>query len=135
MTRYISLTRIVFLFSFILISLTAVAQPALPPGLDQYIEKVIKTFEVPGLSVSFVKDSKLLLAKGYGVKTMGTDDKVSGNTLFSTASNSKAFTGTALAMLVEEGKLKWDDRVVQHLPWFKMADNYITSNLTVRDLL
>src|SRR5688572_16715810 len=132
---FMSPRRIILLFCFILASLAAFSQPALPPGLDQYIEKVIKTFEVPGLSVSIVKDGKVLLAKGYGVKKMGTDDKVDGNTLFSIASNSKAFTGTALGMLVEEGKLKWDDRVVQHLPWFKMADNYITSNLTVRDLL
>ncbi len=90
---------------------------------------------MPGLSVSIVKDGKVLLAKGYGVKKMGTEEKVDGNTLFSIASNSKAFTGTALAMLVEEGKLKWDDRVTQHLPWFKMGDDYITTHLTVRDLL
>ncbi len=126
---------VVILLCFFSISISAQAQSSLPPGLDQYIEKVIKTFEVPGLSVSIVKDGKVLLAKGYGVKKMNTGDKVDGNTLFSIASNSKAFTGTALALLVEEGKLKWDDRVIQHLPWFKMADNYITTNLTVRDLL
>ena len=127
--------RISFIFPLVLFSLTTFAQSDLPPGLDQYIDKVLKTFEVPGLSVSIVKDGKVLLAKGYGVKKMGTDNKVDGNTLFSIASNSKAFTATALAILVEEGKLKWDDRVIQHLPWFKMADNYITTNLTVRDLL
>lgn len=127
--------RIVFIISFILCSLQISAQNALPPGLDQYIDKVIETFEVPGLSLAIVKDGKVLLAKGYGVKKMGTDEKVDANTLFSIASNSKAFTATALALLVEEGKLKWDDRVIQHLPWFKMADNYVTSNLTVRDLL
>lgn len=122
---------------FLLFLLFSAINPlkAQPPGLDQYIEKVLKTFEVPGLSVSIVKDGKVVLAKGYGVKKMGTAEKVDGNTLFSIASNSKAFTGTALAMLVEEGKLKWDDRVIQHLPWFKMADTYVTSNLTVRDLL
>ncbi len=123
------------LIFFLTISLFAKAQSSLPPGLDLYIEKVIRTFDVPGLSVSIVKDGKVLLARGYGVKKLGTNDKVDGNTLFSIASNSKAFTGTALAMLVEEGKLKWDDRVIQHLPWFKMADNYITTNLTVKDLL
>jgi CubicO group peptidase (beta-lactamase class C family) len=130
-----SLRRIWFILSFILVSRPTIAQSDLPPGLDKYIDGVINTFEVPGLSVSIVKDGKTLLAKGYGVKKMGTKNRVDGNTLFSIASNSKAFTGTALALLVEEGKLKWDDGVVQHLPWFKMADNYITSNLTVRDLL
>ncbi|SKB92304.1 serine hydrolase [Daejeonella lutea] len=127
--------RVLTSFALILTSFVATAQSGLPPGLDQYIEKVVKTFEVPGLSVSIVKDGKVLLAKGYGVKKLNTDDRVDGNTLFSIASNSKAFTGTALALLIEEGKLKWDDRVIQHLPWFKMGDNYITTNLTVRDLL
>lgn len=107
----------------------------LPPGLDQYIETVLTTFEVPGLSVSIVKDGKVLLSKGYGIKKIGTNERVDANTLFSIASNSKAFTATALAILVEDGKLKWDDRVIDHLPWFKMADSYITTNLTVRDLL
>lgn len=129
--------RNLFLAIFILgLSVEARSQPTdLPPGLDQYIETVLKTFEVPGLSVSIVKDGKVLLAKGYGIKKLGTNDQVDANTLFSIASNSKAFTATALAMLVDEGKLKWDDRVIEHLPWFKMADSYITTNLTVRDLL
>ncbi|WP_276348081.1 serine hydrolase [Daejeonella sp. JGW-45] len=130
-----SLRYIPALILCLLISVSAKSQTGLPPGLDKYIEKVINIFEVPGLSVSIVKDGQVLLAKGYGVKKIGTDDRVDGNTLFSIASNSKAFTGTALALLVEEGKLKWDDRVIQHLPWFKMADNYITTNLTVKDLL
>jgi CubicO group peptidase (beta-lactamase class C family) len=75
------------------------AQQSLPPGLDQYIEKVLKTFEVPGVSVSIVKDGKVLLAKGYGIKKLGGNERVDANTLFSIASNSKAFTATALAML------------------------------------
>jgi CubicO group peptidase (beta-lactamase class C family) len=107
----------------------------LPPGLDKYIEQVRATFEVPGISVSIVKDGKVLLAKGYGIKKAGGKDPVDGNTLFSIASNSKAFTTTALAILVEEGKLKWDDRVIQYLPWFAMADSYVGTHLTIRDLL
>lgn len=130
-------TSSLFLILLLILSFSglAKAQQSLPPGLDQYIEKVLKTFEVPGLSVSIVKDGKVLLAKGYGIKKLGMNDRVDANTLFSIASNSKAFTATALAMLVEEGKLKWDDRVIDHLPWFKMADSYVTTNLTVRDLL
>ncbi|MCC6286967.1 MAG: serine hydrolase [Chitinophagaceae bacterium] len=108
---------------------------SLPPALDAYIAKALKTFEVPGMSVAIVKDGKVLLAKGYGVKKIGEQAAVDANTLFAIASNSKAFTATALAILVEEGRLKWDDPVVNYLPWFKTADNYITANLTVRDLL
>lgn len=107
----------------------------LPPALDDYIAKVLQTFEVPGLSIAIVKDGKPLLTKGYGVKKIGTANVVDANTLFAIASNSKAFTATALAMLVEEGKLKWDNPVVEYLPWFKTADSYITANFTIRDLL
>ncbi|MFT3949206.1 MAG: serine hydrolase [Agriterribacter sp.] len=107
----------------------------LPPGLDAHIAKALKTFEVPGMSVAIVKDGKILLAKGYGVKKIGEQAPVDANTLFAIASNSKAFTATALAILAEEGKLKWDDPVINYLPWFKTSDTYITANLTVRDLL
>ena len=73
-----------------------------PPGLDKYIEKVLQTFNVPGVALSIVQNGKVLLAKGYGVKKIGTNDKVDENTLFLIASNTKAFTATALAILVEE---------------------------------
>ena len=108
---------------------------ALPPGLDAHVANVLEAFDVPGVGVAIVKDGKVLLSKGYGVKRLGQSDPVDENTLFSIASNSKAFTGTALGMLVEQGKLNWEDRVVKHLPWFAMSDNYVTQNLTVRDLL
>jgi CubicO group peptidase (beta-lactamase class C family) len=115
--------------------LHAQQKATVPPGLDQYIDKVLKTFNVPGVSVSIVKDGQVLMAKGYGVKKLGTNDKVDENTLFLIASNTKAFTATALAILVEEGRLKWNDKVIDHLPWFRMSDDYITTHLTVRDLL
>lgn len=107
----------------------------LPPSLDTYIDNVLKTFDVPGVGVAIVKDGKVLLAKGYGIKKMGESDPVNENTLFLIASNSKAFTATSLAILVEEGKLKWEDKVTRYLPWFKMSDDYVTAHLTVRDLL
>ncbi len=75
-----------------------------------------------------------MMAKGYGVKKLGDPAPVDQNTLFSIASNSKAFTATAMAMLVDEGKLKWEDKVIKYLPWFKMSDDYVTTNLTLRDL-
>ncbi|WP_240768610.1 serine hydrolase [Olivibacter sp. XZL3] len=110
-------------------------QRLLPEGFDSYVDQVLKTFDVPGLSVGIVKDGEIILTKGYGVKKLGEPDPVNEETLFSIASNSKAFTATALAMLIEEGKLKWEDRVTQYLPWFQLSDDYVTSHLTVRDLL
>lgn len=107
----------------------------LPPDLDNYITKVLEAFDVPGVGVAVVKDGKILLSKGYGVKRLGQPDPVDENTIFSIASNSKAFAATSLALLVEQGKLNWEDRVIKHLPWFAMSDDYVTQNLTVRDLL
>jgi CubicO group peptidase (beta-lactamase class C family)/beta-lactamase class A len=109
-------------------------QQVVPPGLDDYVSKVLTAFDVPGVSVGIVKDGKIILAKGYGVKKLGDPSPVDENSLFNIASNSKAFTSTAMAMLVEEGKLKWDDKVVDHLPWFKLSDDFVTSHLTLRDL-
>src|SRR6478735_10082759 len=131
------MTKIKYLLFLLLCScwLNAQQKAQIPPGLDQYIEKVLKTFNVPGVAVSIVKDGHVLLAKGYGTKKLGTDDKVDENTLFLIASNTKAFTATALAILVEDGKIKWNDKVIDHLPWFRMSDDYITTHLTIRDLL
>ncbi|WP_257666754.1 serine hydrolase [Parapedobacter tibetensis] len=115
---------------------SAVAQQAdLPPNLDAYIERVLAEFEVPGVGVGIVKDGKVILAKGYGIKRLGHPERVDEHTLFSIASNSKAFTATALAILVDEGKLKWEDRVTDYLPWFALSDDYVTMHLTIRDLL
>ena len=72
------------------------------------------TFEVPGIAVAVVKDGKVVVAKGYGVRKLGDRAPVDAQTLFGIASNTKAFTATALGLLVEEGKLRWDDRVVDH---------------------
>jgi Beta-lactamase class C and other penicillin binding proteins len=114
---------------------TTLSAQDLPPGLDAYINKVLATFEVPGIGLAVVKDGKIVLAKGYGVKKMGTRDAVDAHTLFPIASNSKAFTATALGLLVEEGKIQWDDKVIDHLPGFRMSDPFVTSQMTVSDLL
>ena len=90
---------------------------------------------MPGIGVAIVKDGKVVLAKGYGIRRAGYPDKVDENTLFGIASNTKAFTASALAMLVDEDKLKWDDPVITYLPSLRMYDPYVTRELTVRDLL
>ncbi|HKP29343.1 MAG TPA: serine hydrolase domain-containing protein, partial [Gemmatimonadales bacterium] len=106
-----------------------------PPGFDQYVESVMSAFQVPGLSVAIVRDGKVLLAKGYGVRTLGDPAPVDAETLFGIASNTKVFTATALGMLVEEGKIEWDAPVVRYLPGFALSDPFVTRELTVRDLL
>src|SRR5215217_670757 len=113
---------------------TATAQQA-PPDFDNYVRRVMQSFTVPGLSVAIVKDGKVVLAKGYGVRRMGDSTPVDARTRFGIASNTKLFTATAVAILVEEGKLAWDNPVTAYLPGFAMSDPYVTHELTVRDLL
>ena len=103
--------------------------------LDDVVTKTMKTFNVPGIAVAIIKDGKIVISKGYGVSSIKTQQKVDGNTLFGIASNSKAFTSAALAMLVDEGKINWDDKVIKHIPEFKMYNDYVTNEFTIRDLL
>ena len=103
--------------------------------IDEVVEKTIKTFDVPGIAVAVIKDGKVIHSKGYGVKSITTKQKVDENTLFGIASNSKAFTSASLAILVDEGKIKWDDKVIQYLPDFKMYNDFVTEEFTIRDLL
>lgn len=113
----------------------SVAQPAPLRGLDAYVEQAMKAWEVPGLALAVVRGDSVIYARGYGVIEVGKDQRVDEHTLFAIASTSKAFTSAALGLLVDEGKLEWDDRVTKHLPGFQLADPWITANLTVRDLL
>ncbi len=106
-----------------------------PPDIDAWVARAMKTFEVPGLALAVVKDGKVVLAKGYGVRKLGAPDPVDGKTLFGIASNTKVFTAAALGLLVEEGKVAWDAPVVRYLPAFQMYDPYVTRELSVRDLL
>jgi CubicO group peptidase (beta-lactamase class C family) len=110
-------------------------QPAPPPGFDAYVAQVMTTFQVPGLSVAIVKDGQVVLARGYGVKRLGSAELVDARTGFGIASNTKVVTATALALLVEDGKVQWDAPVIRYLPWFALSDPFVTRELTVRDLL
>src|SRR6266700_7533982 len=109
--------------------------PALPRDLDAYVARVMRDFEVPGIALAIVKEGRVLLAKGYGVRKLGDPTPVDDHTLFGIASNTKAFTATAIGILVEEGKLQWDAPVINYLPWFQMYDPFVTRELTIRDLL
>lgn len=111
------------------------AQNALTADLDSYVARAMKAFDVPGLSVGIVKDGKVIVVKGYGVRKLGESAAVDENTLFAIGSNTKAFTSAALATLVDEGKLSWDDPVYQRLQGFQMYDPYVSHEMTIRDLL
>jgi len=103
--------------------------------LDRYIEKARQDWKIPGMSVAVVQDGKILLAKGYGMRELGKNEPVDAKTLFGAMSTTKAMTAVALGILVDEGKLDWNDKVIKHLPDFRIDDPYITQELTVRDLL
>jgi len=103
--------------------------------IDQLVENALTRFNVAGAAVGIVKDGRIIHAKGYGVRSVENQTPVDAHTNFDIASNTKAFTTAALAMLVEEGRLSWQDKVVTHLPEFKMYDPWVTAHFTIVDLL
>ena len=104
-------------------------------AVDAVVARTLAAFDVPGIAVAVVKDGQIVLSKGYGVSSLKTRAPMDANTLFGIASNTKAFTTAALGLLVDEGKLRWDDKVTDYIPEFKMYDPYVTAEFTVRDLL
>jgi CubicO group peptidase (beta-lactamase class C family) len=103
--------------------------------IDAYAQKVMADWKQPGMAIAVVKDDKVVFAKGYGTRELGKNAPVDADTVFAIASNSKAFTVAALAILVDEKKLTWNDKVSKYLPEFKMYDPWVTSELTIRDLV
>ncbi|MGQ0739826.1 MAG: serine hydrolase domain-containing protein [Bacteroidota bacterium] len=104
-------------------------------SLDDYVSRALKEWKIPGAAVCVVKNGKVVVMKGYGIKETGANDKVDENTLFMIGSNTKAFTGTALAMLDADKKLSLDDKVQKWLPSFKLYDPWVTKEANLRDLL
>ena len=130
--------RILINFVLILVFVQLVAGQTLEEKLkeiDDYAKAVLATHGGPGMAIAVVKDDKTVFAKGYGTRELGKDAPVDENTVFAIASNSKAFTTTALAILIDEKKLNWDDKVSKFLPDFQLYDPWVTSELTVRDLV
>jgi CubicO group peptidase (beta-lactamase class C family) len=103
--------------------------------IDRIVGRAMETFSVPGVAVGIVKDGRLVFGKGYGVRAVGKAERVDPDTVFAIGSNTKAFTVAALGILADEGKIRWDDRVIDHLPQFRLADPYVTREFTIRDLL
>ena len=105
------------------------------PGLDAYITKAVQTWKVPGLSVAIVRNDSVIYAKGFGVVKAGGKTPVDAKTLFEIGSSSKAFTATVVAMLVTDGKMRFDDRLTTYLPDFRMYDAVANEGVTLRDAL
>lgn len=104
-------------------------------AIDSIVARALQTFNAPGAAVAVVKDGRVIVARGYGIKKLGAPDPVGPDTRFGIASNTKAFTATALGILVEEGKVQWDAPVIRYLPEFAMYDPFVTREITIRDLL
>lgn len=114
---------------------TSAARPEALADFDAYVDATRKQFDVPGIAVAIVKDGKIVLEMGSGVRKLGEPAKVDAHTQFAIASNTKAFTAASLAILADEKKLDMNDRVVDRLPWFQMSDPYVTREMRIRDLL
>ena len=121
-----------FLFTFLLIEAQTKEQIK---HLDTYFTKSYQEWNIPGMAIAIISSDSIYLSKGYGVSNIQTKKAVDEHTLFAVASNSKAFTASALAQLVDAGKLQWDDKVLNYLPYFKMYDDYVTKHFTIADLL
>ncbi|HEV7923551.1 MAG TPA: serine hydrolase [Thermoanaerobaculia bacterium] len=124
-----------FLFLLLFVSLAAHAQSVDSKAVDRLVATTMAKWQIPGAAVAIVKDDKMVYAKGFGVRALGTNEKVTENTLFGIGSTSKAFTSAAMAILVDEKKLAWDDPVRKHLEYFHLSDPCADSLVTMRDIV
>ncbi|UCE04547.1 MAG: beta-lactamase family protein, partial [bacterium] len=130
------ISPLILILFFLLLNVTPIHAQIDPlHNLDPYIQQAMKDWQVPGLAIGIVKDDSLIFAKGYGVRELGKEAKVDEHTIFAVASNTKAFTAALLGMLVDEGKINWDDHVVDYMREFQMYDPYITREINIKDLL
>jgi CubicO group peptidase (beta-lactamase class C family) len=123
------------LLAALFISLVTNAQSLQPATVDTIVADAMAAWHAPAMAVAVVIDDKVVLAKGYGIEEVGTKRPVTPDTLFEIASTTKAFTATAMAMLVDDKKLDWDDPVRKHLPWFRVADPNTDTLITLRDIV
>jgi CubicO group peptidase (beta-lactamase class C family) len=114
----------------------AAAAPAAPPaGFEARVDRLRQEIGVPGMAIAIVENDRVTLAKGFGVRQLGAPEAVDADTIFPTGSTGKAFTVAALGILVDQGKIGWDDKVIDRLQGFQMYDPWVTREMTVRDLL
>lgn len=124
-----------FCILLLLFSTSIFAQEVDLDKLDKYFEQTAKDWGIPGMSVGIVKDGEIVFSKGYGLMDAAKTPKPDGNTLYAIASNTKAFTSFMIAQLVEEGKLNWNDKVQEHLPYFELYNPFVSAEVTIKDLL
>lgn len=110
-------------------------QKKISSDFDKYVEEARKSWNIPGMAIAIVKDDKIIFSKGYGVKKLGGNDPVDTRTLFQIGSTSKAFTTTLMAMLVDEEKLNWKDKVIDHYPEFRLYDPWVTREFMIEELM
>lgn len=124
------------LLVFVAIQLQPVlGQPPLPENFEEWIRIGMEQWEIPGMAIAIVKDDSVVFARGYGVRKLGEEEPVDENTMFGIASVSKNMTAASLALLVDDGSVAWDDRVRDHLPWFKLEEPWVSDEVRIRDLL
>jgi len=127
--------KILTLALLLLVCLSSHTQPLTSQEIDNITEQAMQAFNVPGIAVAVVKDDKVIHLKGYGVRSIATGEKTDENTLFAIASNTKAFTAAALGILVDEGKLSWETKVIDIIPEFRLYNAYVTEDFNIKDLL
>ena len=135
MNIFPSILRNFLFLIFAILNSIGFAQKDIKIDIDNYLQKTQKTFEVPGVAVAIVKDSKVVFAKGFGVQSLSKKIPVNEHSKFAIGSTTKAFTAAALGKLVESGEIQWDDRVIDYIPEFELHDPAITNMFTIRDLL
>jgi CubicO group peptidase (beta-lactamase class C family) len=121
--------------ALLVLAFAAAAAAAPPAGFEARVEMLRKEVGVPGMAIAIVEDDQVTLAKGFGTRALGSSEPIDADTIFPTGSTGKAFTVAALAVLVDQGKIGWDDKVIDRLPWFEMYDPWVTREMTIRDLL
>ena len=125
---------LVFAFSSLAYAQT-VDQAASIAQLDAVMNESLKFWQTPGAAVVVIRGDDVIYLKGFGVKDVNAKQPVTPDTVFAIGSTTKAMTAAAFGILVDEGKLGWDDPVTKHLPWFQLRDPVVTREVTVRDLL
>jgi CubicO group peptidase (beta-lactamase class C family) len=127
--------KLLFTCLLAIISVNLLSQPLSSKKIDRLTERVRQEFNVPGIAVAVVKDGEVIHMKGYGVRSIATGEQTNEKTLFAIASNTKAFTVAALGILIDEGKVTWDTRVIDIIPEFRLYNSYVTEDFRIRDLL
>jgi CubicO group peptidase (beta-lactamase class C family) len=122
-------------FLFLLLATGALAKDVDPRAIDRIVQDTMKTWKVPGAAVAIIQGDRVVYSKGFGVKELGKLDPVTPDTLFALASNSKAFTTAAMAILVDEKKMSWDDPVRKYVDYFHLDDPSADATVTLRDIV